>query len=81
MITLVAVICSGIFCQDVVVPTKAMVAGKATDPIQMPYTETTCRANGVAQAQDWLGQQQQYHGWRVAKILCVPGQYEPPGRA
>ncbi len=81
MITLVAIICSGVLCQDVVVPTKEMVAGKADDPIPMPYTEIICRAHGIADATDWLASQQQYRGWRISKILCVPGHYESSKRA
>lgn len=81
MITLVAIICLGILCQDVVVPTQTMMAGKVNDPIPMPYTEIACRTNGLAQAQDWLRQQQQYEGWHITKIMCVPGRYESNKRA
>ncbi len=81
MITLVAIICSGFLCQDVVVPTKDMVAGKADDPIPMEYTEIMCRAHGIADAQDWLALQQQYRNWHISKILCVPGKYESPRHA
>lgn len=77
VITLVAVICSGILCQDVAVPTELMVAGKANDPIPMEYTELMCRAHGFADAGDWLAQQQQYHGWQIKEIKCVPGKWVP----
>jgi hypothetical protein len=80
-ITLVAVICARVLCQDVVVPTDDMVAGKAVDPIPMQYTEIMCRAHGFSDAIDWLRQQQQYEGWRVTDIKCVPGKYSPPGAA
>jgi hypothetical protein len=79
--TLVAVICARVLCQDVVVPTDAMAAGKAADPIPMQYTEIMCRTHGTLDAKDWLDKQQQYRGWRVTKIMCVPGKYTPPGAA
>jgi hypothetical protein len=76
-ITLVAVICSGLLCQDVVVPTEAMVAGKADDPIPMQYTEIMCRTHGLIDALDWLSQQEQYKGWTLKPpVQCVPGKYE-----
>ena len=81
MITLVAIICSGILCQDVVVPTEMMAAGKASDPIPMEYTELMCRTHGLSDAWDWLKDQQQYHDWHVTKILCVPGTYVSNKRA
>ncbi len=81
MITLVAIICRGLLCQDVVVPTELMVAGKAAEPIEMTYTELMCRTHGIADAQDWLAQQQQFLHWRVSKILCVPGKYVSSKRA
>lgn len=81
MITLVVIICMGVLCQDVVVPTEQMVAGLASDPVPMPYTEIMCRAHGIADAQDWLKDQQQYSGWKITKIMCVPGKYVSPGRA
>lgn len=71
----------GILCQDVVVPTEQMVAGLASDPIPMPYTEIMCRAHGLADAEDWLKEQQQYRDWHITKIMCVPGKYVSPGRA
>jgi hypothetical protein len=81
MITLVAIICSGMLCQDVTVPTQEMMAGNASDPIPMEYTEIMCRAHGLLDADDWLKHQQQFEGWRVTKIMCVPGRYESPKRA
>ncbi len=82
MITLVAVVCSGIFCQDVVVPTQAMAAGKVDDPVPMQYTEIMCRAHGLSDALDWLATQEQYRGWVLRPpIQCVPGKYESPKRA
>ena len=68
-------------CQDVVVPTEDMVAGKASDPIPMQYTEIMCRAHGFEDAQDWLKEQQQYHNWHITKVMCVPGKYIIPGAA
>lgn len=79
--TLVAIICTGMLCQDVVVPTQEMMAGKVDNPIPMPFTQIMCRANGLAQAQDWLATQQQYHDWHITKTFCVPGQYISNKRA
>ncbi len=86
MITLVAIICSGILCQDVVVPTKDMVAGKADDPIPMEFTEMMCRTEGQHIALDWLREESkhggQYAGWTLQfPIKCVPGRYESPRHA
>jgi hypothetical protein len=81
MITLVAIICLNVLCQDVVVPTQDMVAGKADDPQPMPFTWTMCTIGGMAQAQDWLATQQQYHGWHIQTIKCVPGAYVSSKRA
>lgn len=80
MITLVALICLGPLCQDVVVPTEDMLAGNVASPVPMQYTELMCRVHGFADAYDWLTepespQKQQYEGWRLASIKCVPGHY------
>jgi hypothetical protein len=58
-----------------------MAAGKVSDPIPMQYTRIMCRAHGPQDAFDWLRQQQQYWGWRVTKIECVPGTYVSSKRA
>lgn len=79
--TLVAIICASVLCQDVVIPTEDMMAGKASDPIPMRYTEIMCRVHGLQDASDWLRMQQQYQGWRVTNIQCVPGHYVPSKRA
>lgn len=81
MITLVAVICQSILCQDVVVPTPLMVAGKVDAPIAMPFSWGMCMADGIRIAADWIPTQEQYKGWRLAEIKCVPGRYEPSKRA
>lgn len=81
MITLVAIICSGILCQDVVVPTDMMAAGRADDPTPMPFSWSMCEADGQRIAIDWLAQQQQFRGWEVTKVECVPGKYESNKRA
>ena len=92
-ITLVAIICAAKLCQDVVVPTEickpqspmicqsTMAAGKVDDPIPMVFTWSMCQSGGLAQAQDWLATQAQYHDWHVSRVMCVPGHYVSNKRA
>jgi hypothetical protein len=81
MITLVATICLGMLCQEVVVPTGQMLAGKADAPIPMPFTMVACASGeGLRQALDWLDEEKkeggQYANWVLkAPIKCVPGTY------
>lgn len=85
MITLVAVLCHAVagipLCVDEVVPTEMMVAGKADDPVPMPFTWEMCRSDGIKLAVDWAASQQQYHDWQVIEVKCVPGKYESSKRA
>lgn len=81
MITLVALICSNALCQDVVVPTENMVAGKMDDPVPMELTWNMCKAGGERLAQDWLRSQSQYANWQLRGVECVPGHYESNKRA
>ena len=81
MITLVALICLGPLCQDVVVPTESLAAGKVDAPVSMPFTYTMCETKGLSIAVDWLALQQQFHDWRLVAVECVPGAYVPRGRA
>ena len=85
MITLVAIAChlfsNMTLCEEVIVPTETMVAGKVDDPIPMTMTMGSCRAEGILEAQQWVAHQQQYAGWYVTTVKCVPGKYEPRQRA
>lgn len=86
IITLVAIMCSGILCQEVVVPTEVMQAGKADDPIPYTMSWAECSIHGQQIALDWLSEEKkhggQYADWVLkAPIKCVPGHYEAGKRA
>ncbi len=84
LITLVAVLChqlAGVphpVCVDEVVPvTSTMMAGKASDPVEVPFTWVACQINGEMIIADWIRNNPIYRTWKLATWKCVPGKYEP----
>jgi hypothetical protein len=85
MINLVAILChmlNGVpLCVDEMVPTPLMAAGKASDPIPMPFTWVMCSVSGQQIASDWMREHPIYRFWQLKAWECVRGQYVPSKRA
>jgi len=47
-----------------------MMAGKASDPIPMPFTKILCAVTGQRLAEKWVADHPIYRTWRVAGVEC-----------
>ena len=88
MITLVAILCHQLaavsipVCEEKVIPTETMVAGKVDDPIPMPpLTMGACKVQAPSMITDWKSVTAEYHDWVLVAWECVPGTYAPSKRA
>lgn len=57
-----------------------VVTDSEKDPEHVDFMSCQLGQSGVAK---WKGEHPIYYKntWRVARVMCVPGRYEPPGRA
>lgn len=86
MITLVAILCQGLICTDVEVPTPQMVAGKCSDPqcsdsVPQGISLWDCQMHGEQLIVDWKANSGQWREWNVKAWKCVQGKYVSSQRA
>lgn len=85
-VTLVAVLCHQLnsvsLCIEEPIPTPQMAAGKADDPVTIPFTKHFCEIDGIPIILDWIRDPlNKYHDWTLRAYKCVPGEYVPTKRA
>lgn len=88
--TVVAVMCHMMVEQPTIAPDRDCTAEEArveeivTDSDLDEHVDMfTCQSSGQAALAKWKSEHAVYHSgaWRVARVKCVPGHYEPAGRA
>lgn len=88
-VTVVAVLCRLVVAQPTIAPNTDCTAEEArveeivtSSDIDDTLTFQGCMM-GQAAVVDWKGKSPLYHSnrWRIARIKCAPGHYEPQGRA
>jgi hypothetical protein len=89
-VTVIATLCKLIVPLATIAPNADCTAEEAR--VEEIVTDSTvdefadffgCMVQGQIGAAKWKSENPLYHGdrWRIARIKCVPGRYEPAGRA
>lgn len=90
-VTIAVVLCHSLVAQPTIAPDRDCTAEESKivevvtdtdkDPDHVDFM--SCSIKGQEGIAEWKEHNHTYagHDWRIARVMCIPGHYEPPGRA